>query len=49
VVRLATAWIAAPWHRLVRSADQNHGQAIRVLGPRRIVMVFDPVQDDNDL
>ena len=31
---------------LVRELSQNAGQSIRVLGSRRIVMVFDPAQDD---
>lgn len=34
---------------LVRSADQNGGHTLRVLGPRRIVMAFDPATDDTDL
>jgi hypothetical protein len=31
---------------LVRELSQNEGQSIRVLGSRRIVMVFDPANDD---
>ena len=31
---------------LVRTIEQNGGQSIRVLGPRRIVMAFDPEHDD---
>ena len=34
---------------LVRDATQNAGQSIRVLGPRRIVMAFDPACDHPDL
>ena len=34
---------------LVPSLDQNGGQGLRVLGPRRIVMVFDPAADDHGL
>ncbi|MCH9730851.1 MAG: Fis family transcriptional regulator [Actinomycetia bacterium] len=34
---------------LVRTAEQNGGQSIRVLGTRRIVMAFDPTSDDPDL
>lgn len=34
---------------LVRSPEQNGGQTIRVLGPRRIVLAFDPDTDDRDL
>ncbi|WP_319431578.1 Fis family transcriptional regulator [Mycobacterium sp. RTGN5] len=34
---------------LVRTTDQNGGQSIRVLGPRRIVLAFDPMSDDPDL
>lgn len=34
---------------LVRAAEQNCGQSIRVLGARRIVLVFDPTLDDPEL
>ncbi|UAL29917.1 hypothetical protein K8W59_19705 [Nocardioides rotundus] len=34
---------------LVPAANQNGDQAIRVLGPRRIVMAFDPERDQVDL
>ncbi|MDN5790426.1 MAG: hypothetical protein L0H25_06100 [Micrococcales bacterium] len=34
---------------IVRSAEQNKGQTIRVLGPRRVVLAFDPDTDDSDL
>ena len=34
---------------LVRTAEQNGGQTIRMMGPRRIVMAFDPDSDDTDL
>lgn len=34
---------------LVRSAEQNCGETIRVLGKRRIVLAFDPLNDDSDL
>lgn len=34
---------------LVPSASQNGGQGLRVLGPRRVVMAFDPVTDDTGL
>jgi hypothetical protein len=34
---------------LVRELSQNAGQSIRVLSSRRIVMVFDPAQDDAGL
>lgn len=34
---------------LVRAAEQNGGQAIRVIGPHRVVMAFDPENDDPDL
>lgn len=34
---------------LVRTADQNAGRSIRVLGSRRVVMAFDPETDDPDL
>lgn len=33
---------------LVRTADQNAGRSIRVLGSRRVVMAFDPESDDPD-
>ncbi|MBC9820521.1 Fis family transcriptional regulator [Terrabacter sp. MAHUQ-38] len=34
---------------LVRTIEQNGGQSILVLGPRRIVMAFDPRRDDPSL
>jgi hypothetical protein len=34
---------------LVRTSTQNGGQTIRVIGPRRVVMAFDPENDDPDL
>jgi len=34
---------------LVRTMEQNGGQSILVLGPRRIVMAFDPEHDDPSL
>jgi hypothetical protein len=34
---------------LVRTAEQNGGRSIRVLGSRRIVLAFDPTSDDPDL
>ena len=34
---------------LVRTATQNGGQTIRVIGARRVVMAFDPENDDADL
>ncbi len=34
---------------LVRNPDQNCGQALRVLGSRRVVMAFDPDSDDSEL
>ena len=34
---------------LVRSVEQNCGETIRVLGKRRIVLAFDPLNDDSDL
>lgn len=34
---------------VVRSADQNGGHSIRVLGQRRIVMAFDPSSDDAEV
>lgn len=34
---------------IVRTAEQNDGQAIRVLGPRRVVLAFDPKEDDPEL
>ncbi|OBG13668.1 Fis family transcriptional regulator [Mycolicibacterium celeriflavum] len=34
---------------VVRTAAQNGGQSIRVLGPRRIVLAFDPETDDPEL
>jgi hypothetical protein len=34
---------------LVRTADENAGRSIRVLGSRRVVMAFDPEADDPDL
>ncbi|WP_405064338.1 hypothetical protein OG474_22525 [Kribbella sp. NBC_01505] len=34
---------------IVRTPDQNDGQSIRVLGPRRLVLAFDPTSDDPEL
>lgn len=34
---------------IVRSTDQNSGHSIRVLGPRRVVIAFDPDADDADV
>jgi hypothetical protein len=34
---------------LVRTPDQNGDQSLRVLGPRRVVMAFDPGNDDPEL
>ncbi len=34
---------------LVRSPEHNAGHTVRVLGPRRIVMVFDPATDDVEM
>lgn len=34
---------------IVRTATQNHGQTIRVLAARRIVIAFDPAADEPDL
>jgi vacuolar-type H+-ATPase subunit E/Vma4 len=34
---------------LVRSAEQNDGKSVRMLGARRIVLAFDPESDDPDL
>lgn len=34
---------------IVRNTGQNKGQTIRVLGPRRVVLAFDPATDDADL
>lgn len=34
---------------IVRCPEQNGGQSLRVLGPRRIVMAFDPAADDPEL
>lgn len=34
---------------IVRAPEQNDGQSIRVLGPRRIVLAFDPNRDDPEL
>ena len=34
---------------VVRTPDQNGGQALRVLGTRRVVMAFDPDGDDPEL
>lgn len=34
---------------LIRTPDQNGDQTIRVIGPRRVVMAFDPENDDPDL
>ena len=33
----------------VRTAEQNGGRSIRVLGPGRVVLAFDPETDDPDL
>jgi hypothetical protein len=34
---------------LVRTTDQNGGQSLRVLGSRRVVMAYDPDNDDPEL
>lgn len=34
---------------VVRTPDQNAGQSIRVLGPRRVIIAFDPSKDDPEL
>ena len=34
---------------LVRTVAQNNGSVVRALGPRRIVLVFDPQNDEPDL
>jgi hypothetical protein len=34
---------------VVRSADQNAGMTVRVLGTRRVVVAFDPGQDDPEV
>jgi hypothetical protein len=34
---------------VVRNTDQNGGQSIRVLGQRRVVIAFDPDQDDPEV
>lgn len=34
---------------IVRTPEQNGDQAIRVLGPRRVVIAFDPEQDEPEL
>ncbi|WP_404386639.1 hypothetical protein LL946_08720 [Knoellia locipacati] len=34
---------------VVRNTGQNKGQTIRVLGPRRVVLAFDPASDDSNL
>jgi len=34
---------------IVRTPEQNGGQLIRVLGPRRVVLSFDPDEDDPEL
>jgi hypothetical protein len=34
---------------IVRTQPQNGGQSIRVLGPRRVVLAFDPGSDDPEL
>lgn len=34
---------------VVRTTEQNGGQHVRVLGPRRVVVAFDPEQDDPEL
>jgi hypothetical protein len=33
----------------VRTAEQNGGKSIRLLGARRIVLAFDPMSDNPDL
>ncbi|QDP94877.1 Fis family transcriptional regulator [Microlunatus elymi] len=34
---------------IVRTREQNCDQSIRILGPRRVVMAFDPAEDDAEL
>lgn len=34
---------------VVRTIEQNGGQHVRVLGPRRVVVAFDPEQDEPEL
>jgi len=34
---------------VVRTPDQNGGQHVRVLGPRRVVLAFDPEHDEPEL
>lgn len=34
---------------LVRTAEQNNGETLRVVGKRRIVLAFDPSTDDSDI
>ncbi|MFD6175861.1 hypothetical protein [Isoptericola sp. NPDC060282] len=34
---------------IVRTVEQNAGQSVRVLGPRRVVLAFDPDVDEPDL
>lgn len=34
---------------VVRTVEQNAGQSVRVLGPRRVVLAFDPDVDEPDL
>lgn len=34
---------------IVRTADQNANQSIRILGPRRIVIAYDPASDNPEL
>lgn len=34
---------------IVRNADQNGGHSVRVLGQRRVVIAFDPDEDDADV
>ena len=34
---------------IVRNAEQNKGQTIRVLGSRRVIVAFDPMANDIDL
>ncbi|MHA7650470.1 Fis family transcriptional regulator [Mycobacterium sp. ML4] len=41
--------LAAAALGLVRTAEQNGGRSIRVIGPRRIVLAFDPGSDDPEL
>lgn len=34
---------------VVRTPEQNGGQHVRVLGPRRVVLAFDPERDEPEL